>query len=124
MRLADIQFEYRDRITVARLEGDLDVSNAAEVKTAIVSRVSNEAAGLVLDLSGTGFIDSAGIQALFDLRTQLKNRGQEMRLVVPQGSPIAEVLRIVGIPRSIGVSESAEEALASISGGVTTTGNS
>jgi anti-sigma B factor antagonist len=124
MRLANIKIDVQDRIVVARLDGEFDLSNAAEVREAISGRVTNEATGLVLDLSGTRFIDSAGIHGLFDLRTRLKNRGQEMRLVVPSGAAIAEALRIVGIPPSIGVSETTEAALESIGGEVTKTGNS
>jgi hypothetical protein len=46
-----------------------------------------------------------------------------MRLVVPGISLIGETLRIVGIPPSIGVSESLEAAVASIGGEITTAGN-
>ena len=69
------------------------------------------------------FIDSAGIHVLFDLFSRLRNRGQEMRLVMPSGAAIAEALRIVGIPPTIQVSETTDEALASIGGEVTRTGN-
>jgi anti-sigma B factor antagonist len=124
MRLANIEMETHDRIVVARLEGELDLSNATEVREAIWARVTNGAAGLVLDLSGTGFIDSAGIHLLFDVRTRLKTRAQEMRLVVPPGSMVRETLRIVGIPPAIGISESLDEAIETIGGEVTRAGNS
>ena len=124
MRLANLKTDVVDGFVVARLDGELDMSNAAEVSRAIARVVTNDVLGLVLDLTQSEFIDSAGIRTLFELRTQLKNRGQEMRLVVPAGAAITEALRIVGIPRSIGVSETAEEALETIGREVTKTGNS
>jgi anti-anti-sigma factor len=123
MRLANIETETRDRVVVARIDGELDLSNATEVRNAISARIKNDAVGLVLDLSETTFIDSAGLHALFDIRTQLQNRGQEMRLVVPGTAMIGETLRIVGIPPSIGVSESLQAALESLGGQTTRAGN-
>jgi anti-anti-sigma factor len=124
MRLANLETEVLDGIVVARLDGELDMSNAAEVSRAIAREATNDVLGLVLDLTRTEFIDSAGIRTVFELRTQLKNRGQEMRLVVPPGAAIAEALRLVGIPRSIGVSETPEAALETIGREVAATGNS
>lgn len=124
MRLANLQTDVLDRVVVARLDGELDMSNAADVRRAISGRVTNEALGLVLDLTAIGFIDSAGIHALFELRTQLKDRGQELRLVVPPRAAIAEALRIVGIPNAIGVAETVEAALESIGPKTTKTGSS
>jgi anti-anti-sigma factor len=124
MRLANIESDTHDRIVVVRIQGELDRSNATEIRRAISARVTNESVGLVLDLSTTTFIDSAGVHALFDIRTRLKDRGQETRLVVPGGAQIGETLRIVGIPPSIGVSESLEGALESLGGEVSKTGNS
>jgi anti-anti-sigma factor len=114
MRLADLNFESVDRIVVARLEGELDMSNNREIGRALLDRVTNEAFGLVLDLTGTLYVDSAGIHTLFDVRNQLKHRGQEMRLVVPSDTEIAEALRIVNIASVVGVTETVEAAIESI----------
>ncbi len=124
MRLADLKTDILDGVVIARLDGELDMSNAAEVSRAIALKVTNDVFGLVLDLTNTTFVDSAGIHTLFELRLQLKNRGHEMRLVMPPGAAIAEALRIVGIPRSIGVSETTEAALETIGREVTRAENS
>jgi anti-sigma B factor antagonist len=114
MRLADFTIELVDRIVVVRLVGEVDMSNAGELGSVISDRVTNEMLGLALDVTNLEYIDSAGIQLVFELRTQLKNRGQEMRLVVPAGATIAKTLQIVDIPRIVGVSESTQEAIESI----------
>jgi anti-anti-sigma factor len=114
MRLADLQTEFVGRIVLARVTGEIDLSNAGELGVVVLERVTNEALGLVLEMSDVSYMDSAGINTVFELRGQLKNRGQELRLVVPPGAPIAEALRIVDAPRTIGVSESTDAAVQSI----------
>jgi stage II sporulation protein AA (anti-sigma F factor antagonist) len=114
MRLADLRIELVDRIVVARLDGELDMSNAAELGSVISDRVTNDALGLVLDLTKVDYIDSAGIRALFEIRGRLRNRGQEIRLVVAPGAVVAEALRIVDLARAIGILESDAAALESI----------
>ena len=63
--------------------------------------VSNKARALVLDLSETSYIDSSGISLIFDAAARLRNRRQELRLVVPPRSFVGEVLAAVSMERSV-----------------------
>ena len=114
MRLADLRIETVGRVVVARLEGEIDLSNATELGGVIADRVPNEALGLVIDLTKVGYVDSAGIHVLFDLRARLRNRGQEIALVVPPGAEIFEALRIAYLPGVVGVFDSLDSATDSI----------
>ncbi len=114
MRLADVRIEVIENIVVGRLDGELDMSNAEEVAAAIHDRMTNDALGLVVDLTGLSYIDSAGINVLFSLRENLTKRGQRMRLVVPPGSVVSDTLEIAGVSRAIGVVDSMEKGLAEI----------
>jgi anti-anti-sigma factor len=114
MRLADIQTELVGRILVVRLSGEIDMSNAGELGSVVLQHVTNETLGLVLEMSDVAYVDSAGINTLFELRGQLRNRGQQLRLVVPPGAAIAGVLEIVDAPRAIGVCENTDAAIQSI----------
>jgi anti-anti-sigma factor len=99
---------------VAMIEGELDISNAAQMASAIRERLPNDARGLVLDFTDLQFIDSAGIRAVFQLRQDLANRSHEIKLVVPAGAPIARALEIVDVPGTIGTLETADAAVESI----------
>jgi anti-anti-sigma factor len=114
MRLADLRIATLDRVVVARLDGEIDLSNAAELGGVIADRVPNEALGLVIDLTEVDYVDSAGIHVLFDLRARLKDRGQEIRLVVPPGAEIFDALRIAYLPGVVGVFDSLDAATESI----------
>jgi anti-anti-sigma factor len=114
MRLADLRFDLRGRVVVARLDGELDMSNADELGAALAQRMPNEAQGLVLDLSRLSYMDSAGIQLVYELLERLKDRGQQMRLVVPRGCPVSHALHLANVPRTVGVVESPEAGFASM----------
>jgi anti-sigma B factor antagonist len=114
MSLAELETELVDAVLFARIEGEIDMSNAAELGSAISARTSNEVLGVVLDLSRVGYLDSVGLRAIFDLRGRLRDRGQGIRLVVPPGATIAFALEIVGAPKTIGILDSPEAALESI----------
>jgi anti-sigma B factor antagonist len=111
---ADVRFETIGRVVVARLVGEIDMSNAGEVGAAITSRVTSDAVAVVLDLSAVEYLDSAGIHVVFELRARLSRRGQELRLVVPSGSPVATALHYAAVPRTVGAAETVKAAIADV----------
>jgi anti-sigma B factor antagonist len=118
MNIADLDTQLVDGILFAHLRGEIDMSNAAELGSAVAARISNDALGLVLDLTEVEYLDSAGLHTIFELRARLRDRGQQLRLVVPAGATIAQALEIMDVPRTIGVAESAAAARQSIEAAV------
>jgi anti-sigma B factor antagonist len=112
--LADLRFETIDNVVVARLQGEVDMSNADDLGAAITARVSTDALGLVLDLAAVDYLDSAGIHVLFDLRERLTRRGQQIRLVLGPDSPIATALEYAGVQRTLGADPTIGEAIAGL----------
>ena len=112
--LADVRFEPVGRVIVAHVQGELDMSNADQVGAAMVSEVPSEVRALVLDLREVGYLDSAGIRLIYNLRKRLDHRGQQLRLVVVPGAAIEEALRITGVPAAIGALESIQAAIDSV----------
>jgi anti-anti-sigma factor len=86
--------------------GEVDLSNARGLLDAIATAVPDEAAHVVLDLTATTYLDSAGIAAVFRLAERLRNRRQDLRLVVPASSPIRPVLRLTHLDQVIPVDDS------------------
>jgi anti-anti-sigma factor len=103
-----------DDVVVARLSGEIDLSNAAQVGEDLGTRVPNSALGLVIDLTATEYLDSSGVHLVFDLAERLQRRQQQLRVVVPEGAPIRRVLRIVELHRAVPVLASVDEAVAQI----------
>src|SRR3954452_21862925 len=95
MLLAGVPFEEQAAGPVARIRGEIDMSNVSDLSTTRQNNVQQSAPGLVVDFSATDHLDRAGLPFIFDLSKRLRDRGQRLYLVVPAGSPVAAVLDIV-----------------------------
>lgn len=115
MRLADLEFEFADRVAVARVTGEIDLSNVGALREAVTSGLPNHAMALVLDLSAIEYLDSSGIQLIYRLREDLRVRGQEIVLVIPPDSAANAALRLAGVEHHIRTKPTLDEALAEVS---------
>lgn len=97
MRLADVEFSTHERVLVAHVTGEIDLSNAERIGTALTDAIQNDLLALVLDLSDLDYLDSAGIRLIYRLQENLRARGQAFRLVIPNGSPVKYALRLAGL---------------------------
>jgi anti-anti-sigma factor len=95
----------------ARLGGELDMSNAHEVGTSIADAVTNDAAGLILDLTELEFIDSAGIRTLLSLVGRFGWHGQRLTFVAAPGSRVRRVIELAGAEDAFVLEGSVEDAL-------------
>lgn len=97
-RLAEIEFEqHSEDTTLAQVTGEIDGSNAGELRRAVAERVPAASRLLVLDLTGTSYVDSAGVELLFELARRLSARRQALSVVVPVGSGVRRVLELCDI---------------------------
>jgi anti-sigma B factor antagonist len=115
LSLADVQFTDRGQAVVAQVTGEVDLSNAESIRNAITDVTSNSSLAVVLDLSELDYLDSAGIQLIYQLREDLRARGQELRLVIPPGSPATDALRLAGVERHLETTAAVEDALRGLS---------
>jgi anti-sigma B factor antagonist len=95
--LAQLDVQHEADALIAVVEGEIDISNASELEAALSASLANDALGIVLDLSRTTYIDSAGVHLLFGLGARLTRRRQQLRLVLGDDSPIARVLKLTGV---------------------------
>jgi anti-anti-sigma factor len=112
--LARLSLESKGDIELARVAGEVDASNVDELSERLLAGVSNQARALVLDLRETSYIDSSGISLIFDAAARLKNRRQELRLVVTPRSFVYEVLAAVSMEQSVAIDAALDEALRAI----------
>jgi anti-sigma B factor antagonist len=117
--LASLKLETLQDVPVARLAGEVDSSNARHLGASLVDAVPNQAMGMVLDLSDTTYLDSSGIQLLFELAGRLSRRQQELRIVVPAESFVADVLAAVNLAGVAQMDATVHEALTALNGAAT-----
>jgi anti-anti-sigma factor len=112
MALERLELSRRGSVVVAQVSGEVDLSNAASVTERLIASMPNTATALVLDLSGTDYLDSSGVRLIFELAQRLRNRRQELHLVVPADSNIRRVLMLTEVERVVPMAASVDAAVA------------
>lgn len=112
--LARLSFESEDGVELARVAGEVDASNVEDLTRQLLEAVSNNSRALVLDLTQTSYIDSSGISLIFDAAARMKNRRQQLRLVVPPKSFVSEVLAAVSMADSVPIDAEVPDALRAV----------
>jgi len=67
-------------VTVVRVDGQLIVGNRQELKDLIQAAVDRGERRILVDFSGTGYIDSSGLGALVAIAKRVREVGGELRL--------------------------------------------
>jgi anti-anti-sigma factor len=104
---------WSGQTAVVTAAGEIDLTTADGFRDALLSALSDGALGLVVDLTMTTFIDSAGVTALVRATRRAAASGATVRLAVT-AQPVLRVLNLVGIDRLIEVHPSVTAALASL----------
>jgi anti-anti-sigma factor len=114
MSLADVQITLERHALIARLSGEIDMSNAEEMGATVIGATPTESSGVILDLSAVEYMDSAGIYVVYGIRASLQARGQSLILVIPAEAPVHDALRLSGAERPGEIAETVDEALRTI----------
>ncbi len=84
-------------VRVVALEGDVDIPRAATLLDELRERVANHDLGLVVDLTEVRYLDSAGVNVLFELGEELADRQLAFAVVVPEGGLVERVIDLVNL---------------------------
>jgi len=109
--LEELGFEPRGDVVLARVSGEIDLSNAPSVRERLLDAVPNSASALVLDLSATAYLDSSGVRLIFELAQRLDSRNQRLELVVPDHSVIKRILVLTEVHQVVPMSQSVDAVL-------------
>ena len=96
---------------VAAIEGEIDASNAADLGQRLRGLLTNHSVSFVVDLAATTYIDSAGINLLFELAAELRQRQQRLFVVVAERSAIGRMIAITGLDAAVPVHATRDAAL-------------
>jgi anti-sigma B factor antagonist/stage II sporulation protein AA (anti-sigma F factor antagonist) len=111
--LARVAVERHDGAVLARLSGEIDLSNASAVEDQVTGGVAG-ATAVAVDLSGLRYLDSAGLALLSRLAGRLAALAGSLRLVVPPNAVVGRTLSVSGLAAAIPVDETVEAALAAL----------
>lgn len=103
--------EKVDGVPIAHIDGDIDAANAAATQQRLAGALDSDALSLVVDLSDTRYVDSAGIDILLRLSDRLDRRRTKLILVIPEASQLERLATLVGLPEAIAIHASIQSAL-------------
>ena len=95
---ASLNLSRDDSLYVGAIDGDIDLASARELLTEVLSGVTSDARGLVLDMSNVRYLDSTGVSMLLDLHRSLDARRQRLCVVLPKTSHLWRLFEITGLP--------------------------
>jgi anti-sigma B factor antagonist len=104
---------WLSKVAVVTLPVEIDIANADRVRDDLLSILNRGAATLIVDMGGTTFCDSAGVNALVRAHKRATANDSDMRLVV--GAPaVRRVLDITGVDHLIDIYPSVAASLAGV----------
>lgn len=114
----DITTEFTEnvvRIVTIAPRGRLDTLRAMEFRKQVQELIEGGVKNLVLDLSETPFLDSAGMAVLVSALKQCRERGGDARMVWPESDPVKRILSLTKFDRVFEMKNSVADAIASFS---------
>ncbi|MFP5388109.1 MAG: STAS domain-containing protein [Thermoleophilia bacterium] len=109
--MSHLEVEQIDGVPVAHIKEDVDAASAAAIQQHLADALGPDALSLVVDLSDTGYVDSAGIDMLLRLSDRLDHRRARLVLVIPEASQLQRLVTIVGLPEAIAIRPRLADAL-------------
>jgi anti-anti-sigma factor len=110
MSIAELELSDLGPVVHAKVDGDIDMSNTQDLRRELSASTPNAAYGLILDLHGVRYLDSAGIQMIHHLREDLKTSGQRLILIIPPDSFVAQTLKLAGLDWRADIAETLDGA--------------
>lgn len=99
-----------DQVSVVTLPDEVDLVTIGQVRDRLLSSVNRGGIHLVVDASGTVFMDSTGVNTLVRVRERTVRLGGSLH-VVTRSRAVLRVLAITQLDRVLAVVPSLDEAL-------------
>ena len=110
MHEARFTVEEMQGIPVVVAAGEIDITNATDLRAALLEESAAGAGTLVVDLTQTLFCDSAGLHALVAANKRAQAAGRQ-ELLVMHGAAVLRIFAITGLDREIPHFTSLEQAM-------------
>ncbi|MGI5166545.1 STAS domain-containing protein [Spirillospora sp. CA-253888] len=86
---------------VVEFPPEIDISNAPLIRSRLLRLLEERPPTVVLDLSGTEFCDSSGIEVIFRAHVRASRAGLRLHLVLPPPGPARTACAITGVTRVV-----------------------
>ena len=98
----EISSEITDIKTIIRIEGEVDVSNASELRDALDTALADGAKEVEADFAEVAYIDSTGIGVLVGAAHRAQESGSVLIVANPQKN-VERVFTLLGVDKDLNV---------------------
>ena len=98
----EISSEITDEKAIIRIEGEVDVSNASELRDALDTALADGAKEVEADFAEVAYIDSMGIGVLVGAAHRAQESGSVLVVVNPQKN-VERVFSLLGVDKDLNV---------------------
>lgn len=109
-----------EQLVIVTVQGSVDVLTAPQLSEAVAEALSGQPAGLIIDLTSTDFLASAGMSALMSAHEAIAPTG--VFGVVAAGPATARPLTVMGLDKTLVVYPTLAHAVAAMTGTAGMTG--
>jgi anti-sigma B factor antagonist len=103
--------EYVLRIVVVAVKERLDAYSAPPLRDQLHSLLDERSRHLVIDLSQTPFMDSAGMAVLVTVLKRARQQGGDVKLVWPQEDAARRIIELTKFDRVFEMTHTVQEAI-------------
>ena len=100
-----------DGRAVVTTPDEIDIGNAGLLREAVLAALTTRRPVVVVDMSGTEFCDSTGLNVLVRAHKQAEADGISLRLVV-RGAALTRILNVTGVGSMLAIYDSLDLAVA------------
>ena len=93
--ILSLDVETDEDVVTIRCNGELDMTVAGELRSAIEGASRPNLKQITIDTTGLSFMDSSGLHCLIETKRRCEQHGT--RLEVIPSRPVARLLRLVGV---------------------------
>jgi anti-sigma B factor antagonist len=102
--------ELSDGWTSLAVEGEIDLATVEDLQKAINGIADNGGKNLVIDLTGSSFMDSTGLKALVMASRRFDEEGRSFAIAV-SGGPVSRLIDLSGVNTSIRIVDSPDQVV-------------
>lgn len=104
------QVSQVDGVPVVRAAVEVDATNAQDLRSAILAAISTGTERLIVDMGGTEFCDSTGLNVLVRAHKRLEDAGGGLLLVATEPT-LLRIFKVTGMDTMFHLFASLDEAL-------------
>lgn len=101
---------WTDGLAVVTAPVEIDITNAGLLRAALLSALEDSPPVIVVDMAGTDFCDSTGLNVLVRVQKQAAAQGTALRLVI-RAAAVQRMLAVTGVGELFAVYDTLAAAL-------------